>query len=81
VHGGDLSSGKTGAASIAFQETASAGTFACHNAPTRQFVITLSGTLDFQTRDGEHFVIRPGGMLLWGMCRVLVRQLRLRRFR
>ena len=27
-------------------------------------VITLSGTLDFQTRNGEHFIIRPGDILL-----------------
>ena len=30
----------------------------------RQLVITLSGTLDFQTRDGEHFTLRPGDILL-----------------
>lgn len=61
---GDLLSGKASAASISFQETASGGTFAWHDAPTRQFVITLSGTLDFQTRNGEHFTIRPGDILL-----------------
>jgi uncharacterized cupin superfamily protein len=61
---GDLLSGKTGTASIAFQETKSGGTFAWHDAPIRQFVITLSGTLDFQTRNGEHFTIRPGDILL-----------------
>ncbi|HEX3403955.1 MAG TPA: hypothetical protein VHT74_26905 [Acetobacteraceae bacterium] len=60
----DLLSGKTGAVSIAFQETGSGGAFAWHDAPTRQFVITLSGTLDFQTRKGEHFTIRPGDILL-----------------
>ena len=26
-------------------------------------VITLSGTLDFQTREGKHFLIRPGDIL------------------
>ena len=40
------------------------GAFAWHDAPARQFVITLSGTLDFQTRKGEHFIIRPGDILL-----------------
>jgi hypothetical protein len=39
---GDLLSGKTGAVSIAFQETGSGGAFAWHDAPARQFVITLS---------------------------------------
>jgi quercetin dioxygenase-like cupin family protein len=61
---GDLLSGKTGAASISFQETAPGGDFAWHDAPIRQFVITLSGTLEFQTRDGEHFTIHPGDILL-----------------
>jgi quercetin dioxygenase-like cupin family protein len=61
---GDFLSGKAGTVSISFQETKSGGTFAWHDAPTRQFVITLSGTLDFQTRKGEHFTIRPGDILL-----------------
>jgi uncharacterized cupin superfamily protein len=61
---GDLLSRKTGVTSISFQETRSGGTFAWHDAPARQFVITLSGTLDFQTRQGEHFTINPGDVLL-----------------
>jgi len=61
---GDLLSDKATATSISFQETKSGGTFAWHDAPTRQFVITLSGTLDFQTRKGEHFLIHPGDILL-----------------
>lgn len=61
---GDMLSGKVGAQSISFQETASGGTFAWHTAPIRQFVITLAGNLDFETRHGEHFTIRPGDVLL-----------------
>src|SRR6202007_3026794 len=61
---GDWLSGKAGAASISFQETASGGPFAGHTAPVRQLVITLSGTLDFQTREGKHFVLNPGDILL-----------------
>ncbi len=61
---GDLITGKTAATSVSFQETKSGGTFAWHDAPARQFVITLSGTLDFQTRGGEHFTINPGDALL-----------------
>jgi quercetin dioxygenase-like cupin family protein len=61
---GDLLSGQTGAVIISFQETKAGGTFAWHDAPARQFVITLSGTLDFQTRNGEHFTIRAGDILL-----------------
>ncbi|HTC11731.1 MAG TPA: hypothetical protein VK726_23445 [Acetobacteraceae bacterium] len=60
---GDLLTGKLGAASISFQETKSGGTFAWHDAPARQLVITLSGTLDFQTRAAAHFLLRPGDIL------------------
>jgi Acetyl-CoA hydrolase/transferase C-terminal domain len=56
-------SGKSGTVSTSFQETGS-GTPAWHDAPTRQFVVTLSGTLDFQTRNGEYVTIRPGAILL-----------------
>jgi hypothetical protein len=61
---GDWLSAKANTTSISFQETASGGSFAWHNAPVRQLVITLSGTLDFQTRDGEHFMLHPGDILL-----------------
>jgi quercetin dioxygenase-like cupin family protein len=61
---GDELSGKVAAASISFQETAPGGSFAWHNAPVRQLVITLNGTLDFQTRAGKHFMLRPGDVLL-----------------
>ena len=61
---GDWLSGKVDATTISFQETASGGAFAWHTAPVRQLVITLSGTLDFQTRDGEHFLLHPGDILL-----------------
>jgi mannose-6-phosphate isomerase-like protein (cupin superfamily) len=60
---GDLFSGRLPTTTISFQETASGGAFAWHTAPVRQLVITLSGTLDFQTRQGEHFLIRPGDIL------------------
>jgi quercetin dioxygenase-like cupin family protein len=60
---GDMPSGRMATTTISFQETASGGAFAWHTAPVRQLVITLSGTLDFQTREGEHFLIRPGDIL------------------
>jgi Cupin domain len=60
---GDFLSAKAVATTISFQETAPGGAFAWHNAPAVQLVITLSGTLDFQTRDGEHFLIHPGDIL------------------
>lgn len=61
---GDILSGTVSAASISFRETRAGGAFEWHDAPTRQFVITLSGTLDFQTRTGEHFMLHPGDILL-----------------
>jgi quercetin dioxygenase-like cupin family protein len=56
--------GQLPAATVSFQETASGGSFAWHDAPVRQLVITLSGTLDFETRGGEHFILHPGDILL-----------------
>jgi hypothetical protein len=61
---GDLLSGAMATTTLSFQETSSGGAFAWHTAPARQLVITLSGTLDFKTRRGEHFLIRPGDILL-----------------
>jgi quercetin dioxygenase-like cupin family protein len=61
---GDWLSDKLNVATISFQETASGGAFAWHTAPVRQLVVTLSGTLDFQTREGEHFLLHPGNILL-----------------
>lgn len=61
---GDFKSLLTNATSISFRETASGGSFEWHNAPTRQFVITLSGTLEFETRAVEKFIIYPGDILL-----------------
>ena len=63
-HGGDLLTGKLGTAHASFQETRAGGAFAWHTAPVRQLVITLSGTLDFQTRGGQHFMLKPGDVLL-----------------
>src|SRR5271167_2847236 len=57
---GDVLSDRMATTTISFEETASGGAFAWHDAPIRQLVITLSGTLDFQTREGKHFLIRPG---------------------
>ena len=61
---GDVLSGTVDAASISFRETRSGGTFAPHDAPTRQYVVTLAGTLEFKTAKGATFTIRPGDILL-----------------
>lgn len=49
---------------IMFQETAAGSSLEWHDAPHRQYVITLSGTLEFTTRDGETFRLAPGDVLL-----------------
>lgn len=61
---GDMLTDKVPASSISYRETKSGGAFAPHQAPTRQFVITLSGTLEFKTATGATFVIHPGDILL-----------------
>jgi len=47
-----------------FEETTAGSTLDWRTAPCEQFVITLSGTLEFITRDGEAFMLRPGDILL-----------------
>lgn len=47
-----------------FQETPPHGRYDWHTAPEEQYVITLSGTLEFTTRGGESFVLRPGDVLI-----------------
>jgi hypothetical protein len=61
---GDAIGQAMAAASISFRETLPKDALAWHDAPTRQFVLTLGGTLEFTTRRGETFVIRPGDVLL-----------------
>lgn len=51
-------------ATISFEETAAGSALDWHNAPCRQYVITLSGTLVFETRLGATETIRPGDVLL-----------------
>ncbi len=47
-----------------FEETPARSALDWHTAPTTQYVITLSGTLEFVTRTGETFVIHPGEILV-----------------
>ena len=61
---GDWLSGKLAVTTASFQETSSGGAFAWHDAPVRQLVVTLAGTLEFQTREGERFILRPCDILL-----------------
>ena len=52
------------AVEISFQETRSGGSYAWHQDPIPRFVITLSGTLEFETKSGATFTIRPGDIVL-----------------
>lgn len=61
---GDALTDKLPVTAVSFEETAAGGSFAWHDAPVRQLVITLSGTLDFETRGGKHFILHPGDILL-----------------
>ena len=52
------------AESIHFKETASHSNYDWHNDPIPQYVITLSGVLEFSTVGGEKFTLRPADVLL-----------------
>ena len=60
----DLVSAAVGATHVTVEETATGGTLAWHTAPVRQLVVTLSGVLDFETRAKQHFILKPGVILL-----------------
>jgi hypothetical protein len=50
--------------SIHFKETPAHSSYDWHTAPDHQFVITLSGILEFTTTGGEKFVLQPGEVLV-----------------
>jgi quercetin dioxygenase-like cupin family protein len=55
---------RTDVIAIHFKETPAHSSDDWHDSPEPQYVITLSGMLEFTTRDGETFVVRPGDVLL-----------------
>jgi quercetin dioxygenase-like cupin family protein len=57
-------SGWEHATGIRFEETPAGGALDWHVAPRRQYVITLTGRLEFTTRGGETFALAPGDVLL-----------------
>ena len=61
---GDFIGKQVAAKSISFRETSSGGAFEWHQDPVPQFVLTLSGTLEFETKSGATFTIRPGDVLI-----------------
>ncbi|RMN18445.1 Cupin-like domain protein [Pseudomonas cannabina] len=54
----------TSVSALHFKETPAHSTYDWHAAPEEQYVITLSGTLEFSTTGGENFVLHPGEILL-----------------
>ncbi len=50
--------------SIHFKETAAHSSYDWHNDPVPQYVLTLSGILEFTTKGGETFTLNPGDVLL-----------------
>lgn len=61
---GDFIGKAAAAKNISFRETASGGSFEWHQDPEPRYVITLSGTLEFETKSGATFTIRPGDILI-----------------
>ena len=57
-------SAKASAESIYFAETAPGSRLDWHNDPHRRYVITLSGTVEFETRLAQTCTITPGDVLL-----------------
>ena len=55
---------RTDVVAVHFQESPPHSALDWHDAPEQQYVITLSGTLEFRTRDGETFILRPGDVLV-----------------
>lgn len=51
------------ATEVSFEESPPGSSLDWHCAPVRQYVITLSGTLQFETRLGETFSLAPGVIL------------------
>jgi hypothetical protein len=49
---------------VAFRETPLGATMDFHNAPQRQFVITLVGSVEIETGDGTRRFFGPGDILL-----------------
>ncbi len=49
---------------IHFAESPPHSSYDWHTAPEAQYVITLSGTLEFTMHDGSTFLLRPGDVLI-----------------
>ncbi len=54
----------TDVVALHFKESPPRSAFDWHEAPVRQYVMTLAETLEFTTRDDETCIIRPGEVLV-----------------
>jgi quercetin dioxygenase-like cupin family protein len=61
---GTVNGGLVDVESIHFKETAPHSSLDWHDAPSFQYVITLSGVLEFSTVGGEMFTLHPGDVLV-----------------
>jgi quercetin dioxygenase-like cupin family protein len=64
LEGAIMENERTEVVAIHFKESPPHSSFEWHTAPEAQYVITLSGTLEFTTPDHEIFVLRPGDVLV-----------------
>jgi quercetin dioxygenase-like cupin family protein len=55
---------RTDVIAVHFEESPPHSSLDWHDAPERQYVITLAGTLEFTTRDGETVILHPGDVLV-----------------
>lgn len=51
-------------AEIYFRQTPPGSEYGMHNAPQKNYVLTLRGTLEFKTSLGVTFVVKPGDVLM-----------------
>jgi quercetin dioxygenase-like cupin family protein len=54
----------TSVVSVLFKETVPHSVYDWHPAPTTQYVVTLTGTLEFEMTSGKKFILRPGEILI-----------------
>ena len=52
------------AESVLFKESPAHSSFDWHNDPVPQYVLTLTGVLEFTTKGGETFILHPGEVLV-----------------
>jgi len=64
IEGSVLDNELTNARSISFRVTPPYSSYDWHPAPTIQYVITLSGTLEFTMNSGKTFIVKPGEILI-----------------